>query len=191
MTLAVPSTEAIPTAVVAAVGLIAAIVDVRVFKVHNLLTIPLAISGIVFHSMHAGVAGLGFSLSGMLIGFASLIVFYALGGVGAGDVKLMAGVGAWLGGWVTVNVVILAGLAAGLYSLILILSCGGMQHVVTNFSILVFRLRMMAIHFGQDERVETVVASTGNRHRRLVPFAAMVLIGIVGVIFGASALIFP
>jgi prepilin peptidase CpaA len=183
--------DLVPIGVVAVVGLIAAVIDIRIYKVHNLITVPLAVTGVLYHLGNAGLTGMGFSLMGMFVGFASLIVFYALGGVGAGDVKLLAGIGAWLGGWLTVSVLVIAGLAAGAYSLALLLCCGGVRHVSTNFSVLIYRLRVMAIHFGQDERVETVVASAGDRRRRLVPFAAMVLMGIVGVIFGANTLLFP
>ena len=181
----------VPISIVAVVALIAAIIDVREFKVHNRLTIPLVISGLLFHGIQAGFSGFAFSLAGLLVGFASLIVFYVMGGIGAGDVKLMSGVGAWLGAWLTIDVVIIAGLASGIYSLVLILSSGGLRHVITNLSILVYRVRTMAIHFGADERVEKVVASMRDRHRRLVPFAAMVLMGIVAVLCGADSLLHP
>jgi prepilin peptidase CpaA len=45
--------------------------------------------------------GLGWSLCGTLIGLALLLPAYAIGGMGAGDVKLLAGVGAWLHGETT------------------------------------------------------------------------------------------
>lgn len=183
--------EFMPILVVATVGFVAAIIDVRMFKVHNLLTVPLAISGVAYHAFSDGGAGLGYSLAGLSLGFASLIVFYALGGIGAGDVKLMAGVGAWLGGWLTLNVIVISGVAAGVYSLVLILTYGGVRQVVTNLNVLIYRVRAMAIHFGSDERVEEVVATAPNRHRRLVPFAAMVLTGIVGVMLGAGSLLQP
>ena len=183
--------EFVPILVVATVGFVAAIIDVRMFKVHNLLTVPLAVTGLIYHAVCDGWAGLAYSLIGLSLGFASLIVFYALGGVGAGDVKLMAGVGAWLGGWLTLNVLVIAGVAAGIYSLVLILTYGGIRQVVTNLNVLVYRVRAMAIHFGSDERVEDVVATSSNRHRRLVPFAAMILTGIVGVMLGAGSLLQP
>ena len=185
------SAQLLPISIVAAVALIAAVIDVRSFKVHNRLTIPFALSGLLFHTLQDGGPGLLFSLTGMLAGFASLVIFYAMGGVGAGDVKLLAGVGAWLGVWLTLNVILMAGIAAGIYSLVLILFSGGLSQLWTNFSILVFRVRTLAVHFGAVERVEQVVADTGNRHRRLVPFAAMVLMGIVAVIFGADSLLQP
>ncbi len=186
-----PTTEFLPILVVATAGLIAAIIDIRMFKVYNWLTVPLALSGVLFHVANDGMVGLGYSLAGLMLGFASLIVFYALGGIGAGDVKLMAGVGAWLGGWLTLNVLVIAGIAAGVYSLVLILTYGGLRQVVTNLNVLVYRVRAMAIHFGSDERVEEVVAQAPDRHRRLVPFAAMVLTGIVGVMLGVSSWLQP
>ncbi len=184
-------TELIPIAIVAIVAFVAAIVDVRLFKVHNRLTVPLAISGLLFHTWQAGGSGLAFSFFGLLVGFASLIVFYAMGGLGAGDVKLMAGIGAWLGAWSTLDVVLIAGVAAGIYSLVVILFAGGFRNVMLNLSILMFRVRSMAAHFGAVERVEKVVSDAQNRHRRLVPFAAMILAGIVAVLFGADSVLHP
>jgi hypothetical protein len=53
--------------------------------------------------------------------------------------------------------------------------------LLTNLAILVFRVRAMAIHFSGEERVEDVVRQADSRRRRLIPFAAMVAIGIIGV----------
>ena len=63
--------------------------------------------------------------------------------------------------------------------------------VMTNLSILIFRVRTVAVHFGATERVEKVVADVQHRHRRLVPFAAMVLMGVIAVLFGADSLLHP
>ena len=55
-------------------------------------------------------------LRGRLFGFGSLLIFYMLGGIGTGDVKLLAGVGAWLGMPLTFHVFLAASLAAGMYA---------------------------------------------------------------------------
>src|SRR5262245_6696141 len=47
-------------------------------------------------SPYAGWEGLMYSLIGTVVGLALLLPAYAIGGMGAGDVKLMAGVGAWM-----------------------------------------------------------------------------------------------
>ena len=74
------------------------------------------------------------------------------------------------------------GVATGVYALALVLCSGGLGSIVTNLSILVYRVRAMAIQFSGEERVEEVVRQTDRRRHRLVPFAAMVGVGIIGVI---------
>ena len=66
-------------------------------------TFPMIISGWVysmaFAQAHHGMTiweGLGWSLAGTAIGLLTLLPLYAIGGMGAGDVKLMAGIGAWV-----------------------------------------------------------------------------------------------
>jgi prepilin peptidase CpaA len=171
-----------PVGIVVFAGLVAAAIDVWTFKIHNVLTLPLLLGGLLFHALNGGATGLAYSLTGAALGFFVLIVFYALGGVGAGDVKLLAAVGAWLGAETTVSVALLAGLATGMYALTLIVFSGGYRNVKTNLCILAYRVRTMAIHFTRDERVETAVRQFDDRRKRLVPFAAMVAIGIAGVV---------
>ena len=89
--------ELLPLAVVIIATCCAAVTDIRTFKIHHNVTVPLLLTGIAFRSIVGGWVGLGDSLAGAFFGFSSLLVFYLLGGMGAGDVKLMAGVCAWLG----------------------------------------------------------------------------------------------
>ena len=49
------------------------------------------------------------SLAGMGVGLISLLPLYAIGGMGAGDVKLMAGLGAWMGPWLTLGAFVVLG----------------------------------------------------------------------------------
>ena len=111
--------EMLPLAVVIVATCCAAVTDIRTFKIYHAVTVPLLLSGIFFRLLLGGWAGLGDSLAGAFFGFASLLVFYILGGMGAGDVKLMAGVGAWLGMPLTFHVFLAASLAAGVYALAL------------------------------------------------------------------------
>ena len=83
-----------------------AVIDWWKFKVPNRLTFPIIISGWVFGLLHNlglhvvpgdGNGGLGASLAGTALGFALLLPMYAIGGMGAGDVKMTMGFGAWAG----------------------------------------------------------------------------------------------
>ena len=75
----------------------AAVTDFTSRRIPNWLSYTLILGGL-FHGLTAATAvGLGSSLLGMLVGFALTFVFFAVGAMGGGDVKLLTGVGAWLG----------------------------------------------------------------------------------------------
>jgi len=89
---------------VSVVLVVAAIIDGKMLKVPNWITFPMIISGWIYSAVAYGMAGdlwyvgLGWSLLGTVVGLACLLPAYAIGGMGAGDVKLLAGVGAWVYG---------------------------------------------------------------------------------------------
>ena len=55
------------------------------------------VSGLVYHGSSSGFTGMLFSIEGLALGVISLLGFYVFSGMGAGDVKLMGAVGAFLG----------------------------------------------------------------------------------------------
>jgi prepilin peptidase CpaA len=167
-----------PVAVVLAASLVAAVTDVWKYKVHNVLTIPLMIGGVIFHSASGGWPGLVTSLAGLAFGFAVLLPFYAIGGMGAGDVKLLAAVGAWLGVQLTFRAFVASALAGGIYALILVGLAGGTHEASLRLRILWLRLGAFGRHLRPDDRVESAVLHD-DRRSRLIPFAAMIAVGVV------------
>ena len=91
-----------PYWVVSVVLVVAAVIDGIKLKVPNWITFPMIMTGWAYSAIAYGVAGdgwyvgLGWSLAGTGVGLALLLPLYAIGGMGAGDVKLLAGVGAWV-----------------------------------------------------------------------------------------------
>jgi prepilin peptidase CpaA len=85
---------------VAIVLVVAAIIDGRSLKVPNWLTFPFAGLGVLYSFWPGGLSP-AYSLAGLALGLALLLPLYAVGGMGAGDVKLLAGVGAWVGPAIT------------------------------------------------------------------------------------------
>ena len=168
----------IPGIVVLAAVLVAAATDLWTWKVHNLLTIPLLLSGLIYHGVVAGAGGLGSSVLGVLFAFGVLILPYLAGGMGAGDVKLLAGVGAWVGLPDTLHVFVISSLAAGLYSLVLVVARGRLRETWANFQLIWLRVGAIKRNLQCDDSVETKVAEPDCRSR-LVPFALMVAIGVV------------
>ncbi len=99
--------------------IVAAVIDGRKLKVPNKITFPMILSGWVWSTAAFGWEGLGWSLAGTAVGLGLLLPAYAIGGMGAGDVKLLAGVGAWVWGTVTfyafcVSAIVGAVLAVGM-----------------------------------------------------------------------------
>ena len=95
-----------PIAVVSLAMIIAAIIDGWKLKVPNALTFPLIISGWILGLLNtfqilpeSGIGGIGGSLTATILGFALIFPVYAIGGMGAGDVKMQMGFGAWVGAY--------------------------------------------------------------------------------------------
>lgn len=168
----------IPVAVVSIAILIATITDLRMFKIHNLLTIPLLLSGLLYHGLVTGPDGLLSSFFGVLFGFGVLVLFFLVGGIGGGDVKLLAGVGAWLGIYLTFWLFNAAALAAGCYALVLTVLNGRYRETWMNLRLLGHRMMVVGRHLGTDEQVETV-AQRDDRRRQLIPFGAMMGVGLL------------
>lgn len=79
------------------VGIAATVEDLARRRVSNWTSLAALIGGIGCQMARHGWIGLPLALAGAACGFLVFLVFYVLGGMGAGDIKLMAGFGALLG----------------------------------------------------------------------------------------------
>lgn len=106
--------------------------DVRWRRIPNALTFGSAALACVVYAAGEGVAGAGFSAAGWLTGLVLFLPWFLAGGMGAGDVKLLAAFGAWLGPWQTLRACLFAMLAGGALALFVVVRQRRLGHAVRS-----------------------------------------------------------
>jgi prepilin peptidase CpaA len=97
--------------------LLICIVDTVYSRIPNLASLLFLLTGLGHHLYSAGASGLLFSVLGILTGFSLLFLPYLMGGMGAGDVKALAALGALLGPGAIFQVFLYTGLIGGVLAL--------------------------------------------------------------------------
>jgi prepilin peptidase CpaA len=98
---------------------IASVWDIRSRRIPNWLVIAVALLGVCYSAlMQSPLSGISRALLGMVIGFGLWIPFYALGMLGAGDVKLFAAASCWFAPSQVVGAALVSALAGGVLSVI-------------------------------------------------------------------------
>lgn len=116
------------------------ITDLKQQKIYNKVIFPSLIAVLVIHFAAAGLGGLKLSLFGFLAGLAVLIIPYFLGGIGAGDVKLLALIGAIKGSDFVINTALYMAVIGGLIALVIIAANGTLINVMKQIWIWVYSL---------------------------------------------------
>src|SRR3954447_17247969 len=98
----------------------AAVIDGLKLRVPNWLTFHLIVGGLAFAAWRHGMPGFTWALEGAALGLALLLPLYAIGGMGAGDVKLLAGIGAWMGPALTLGAFVATGITGGLMAVAMV-----------------------------------------------------------------------
>jgi prepilin peptidase CpaA len=114
----IPSLEAMLFIFLAA----AVYTDLRDHRIPNFIAFSAALVGLCSHFYLSGFQGAALALSGLALGMGCLLPFYALGGMGAGDVKLMGAIGAFLGAGQTLLAVAMTLIVGALGALALLLA---------------------------------------------------------------------
>ena len=101
--------------------IVSAVIDVRIQKIPNLITYPTMLIALSHHWFVMGLDGLLFSLGGLVVGIGLFLLPYLMGGMGAGDAKLMGAVGGVTGAKGALIAFVLTAIVGGVYALILTL----------------------------------------------------------------------
>jgi prepilin peptidase CpaA len=132
---------------------IAAITDVRTRRIPNWLTYPTMGVGLLYHVYADGWQGFLFGLEGLSLGFALLVVFYLLGGMGAGDVKLMAGVGSILGPKIVLVAFVFTALTGGIYAIIILMIYGKLKDYFLTIKTLILTRKLIFVPAQNTEKL--------------------------------------
>ncbi len=171
------------------IAIAAGVTDVWRFKVHNWLTFPAAAAGIAYHALAPWGGGWSYGFTGFAIGLGLFLVPYALGVFGAGDAKFVAAMGAWLGLEPLLGALVIGAVASGAYGLVLLVFRGGAGQAWANLRLTLWSLCLWKRGFGAGLANQTVqeVVRVDGRRGRLIPFSAMVGIGVLYVTVRGAA----
>jgi prepilin peptidase CpaA len=133
--------------------LISLITDISKRKILNIVTLPTILFGFIYNTFNNGLDGFLFSGKGFLLGLSLLLIPYLLGGMGAGDVKLMAAIGALMGTSFILYSFVYIALIGGLISVILIMKQNGIKNSFKSFYFQVFFLggNLGSLLFSKDK----------------------------------------
>lgn len=136
---------------------IASVSDYRTYKVPNWLTVSGMIFGLIYNTVVPFSIHLGFlwALGGLLLGLLIMLPCYALRIMGAGDVKLMAMVGAFLGVTDALHAVIFSFIVGGIAALVFASYNKALVRMVGNVKSIAQMMMMSAIGgFRPDVQIE-------------------------------------
>lgn len=157
------------------IALTACILDLRTGRIPNWLTFGGSALGIVAATFVGGASAAGPHLLGWAIGLAVFLPVFVLGGLGAGDVKLMACLGAWLGPVGVLWTALYAAIAGGLLALVVSIATGYARHAFRNIWNLLLEWFFTGIH---PVPALTLEEGRGPRLAYALPIAAGALVTI-------------
>jgi prepilin peptidase CpaA len=119
----------------------ASVFDIRKHRIPNWLTIAGVVLAVALNTFLFEMAGLWYSLKGLGLAFAIYFGLYLLRGMGAGDVKLMAAVGAAVGLYNWLGILFLTAIFGGVAAVVLAASKGRIQRTFRNMWLMLMSLR--------------------------------------------------
>jgi prepilin peptidase CpaA len=174
------STHTIMLSAPLAAGLVwATVTDLRARRIPNWLTFAILLTGVAQSCTGYGTITLGQSLLGIIVAAAVPFVLFAIGATGGADVKLMAGIGAWLGPGPAVAILLVEKVVA----LLIVLAQAAWQgklHALSRNSAVVAVNLVHLRELGVDH-----VSEAGQSARsidRPLPYAVPVLVATVAVV---------
>jgi len=159
--------------------LTAAVFDVLYRRIPNWLTVSGVLLGIALNAfIGPPEAGLVFSLAGLAVGFGIYAVLYALRAMGAGDVKLMAAVGALVGYQRWFGIFFITALIGGVMALILVVARGRLKKTFFNMSFILSEMKSgRPAYLGNEELDVKNKKALGLPHGAVIAVSTVFYLG--------------
>ena len=134
--------ENIRIGAVLVVAIVAVVFDVRTRRIPNLLTFSAAILAVLVAMISGGLSATVTAVFAWILGVALFFPFFALGGMGAGDVKLLAALAAWLGPIDAVYMAMFTAMAGGVIGLGVTMLRGYTRQALSNIWLMLMHWRV-------------------------------------------------
>lgn len=157
--------------------IVAAVSDIRTRRIPNWLVVSGAIYGIIHNTAFPLTPhdNLLFPLSGLGLGLLLFLPLYLVRAMGAGDVKLLAMIGAFLGPTETFYAALAAMVVGGVLALLAVLARGSTLAMFKNIASM-FQLGAVSIASGSAPSMQIAPSVTAGK----VPYAVAIAIGTIG-----------
>ena len=163
----------------------AAVTDLRVRRIPNWLTFTVVFAGVGQSFTPLAGTTVKESLLGLSAGFAVTFLLYMMGGRGAGDVKLSAGIGAWIGPWPVIVVLMVAAIVSLAIALGTSAVRGKLRELLVSAGVMLLQL-VHVRRLGANQVVESSRRGSSTLGRPM-PNAVSMLLATVAVVIWISA----
>ncbi len=157
----------------------ATLTDIRSHRIPNVLSLGGMALGLALQFWTQGAAGMLAGLGGIGIGLLIFIPFYALGGMAAGDVKLMGAVGAFLGPVETLLAVAFTLMAGGVLAFFVLVIRNGALDFLRRYLSIAHCLLVTG-------RISYIPPAQGEAAMTRFPYALAILTGTAAALWWLS-----
>jgi len=157
--------------------LLASWIDYRQHRVPNWLNAALMASGMVVQTTLFGWTGLQAAFLGLLVGLGLLILPWLMNLMGAGDVKMLAGIGAWLGPKLVFWSFVYGAVIGGVIGLVMILVARRARPALVNLANLVAKCSSRQAAFSEMGSVRQM-----GEQAHLLPYGVPLMLGTLVVL---------
>jgi len=163
--------------------------DARYRKIPNKLTVLAIMVGITFGAIFNRFDGVLFALGGLFTGLAVFIIPFSMGGMGAGDVKLMAAVGSLMGWKLTVYSALSTAIIGGIIVLGYTIYKGYFLSLLRNIGVLIYKNILFFTYLStHSEKImakyKKIISVNSTLEKAYIPYGVAITTGTLIVLIG-------